>query len=438
MAAGPTALPSGVTEPEAIAYLDQNLTSDLLHIFQECGVPLGLQYRLGQHFKNVKRFSAYADDRSQVRQALKDDHALEPTDQGKRAAVSSVISAWESCREYSSKENELKTEARVLGTTRPVTQTERQAMRQAFEAAFGTLEDAFEPSEDYLATKMDEVENGEIVASSLMEVSSKKKAKTVGIQTSVDTSGHVRVIKQRGKGFMPQGTEELRTVLRIEGNMWTFLASKYKNRQFFKDMNPQIWQDYTNWLLGERVYLMQIPVPQGKGGKMEQQALRPPWVVMLNFEFELRREAVKRAFKESRDLKSTLQEVMECAQLKEQFFTSPIALQGKGSRNPNWQGGWQYEQPWKWHKGDGKPQKGREKGKGKDKGKSKRGGKSELASRTPDGRFICFAYSGSGCKGDCGMVHCCQVRGCLGPHPTWKHWQEHFSKSSPTSDTKTD
>ena len=72
-------------------------------------------------------------------------------------------------------------------------------MRQAFEAAFGTLEDAFEPSEDYLATKMDEVENGKIVASSLIKVSSKKKAKTVGIQTSVDTSGHVRVIKQRGR-----------------------------------------------------------------------------------------------------------------------------------------------------------------------------------------------------------------------------------------------
>ena len=129
MAAGPTALPSGVTEPEAIAYLDQNLTSDLLHIFQECGVPLGLQYRLGQHFKNVKHFGACADDRAQVRQALKDDHSLEPTDQGKRAAVSAVISAWESCREYNSKENELKTEARVLGATRPVTQMERQAMR---------------------------------------------------------------------------------------------------------------------------------------------------------------------------------------------------------------------------------------------------------------------------------------------------------------------
>ena len=153
---------------------------------------------------------------------------------------------------------------------------------------------------------------------------------------------------------MPQDTEELHTVLRVEGNTWTFLASKYKNRQFFKDMSPQIWQDYTNWLLGERVYLMQIPVPQGKRGKMEQQAFRPSWVVMLNVEYELRREAVKKAFKESRDLKSTLQEVMECAQLKEQYFTSPTALQGKGNRSPNWQGSWQNGQPWKWHKGGGK------------------------------------------------------------------------------------
>ena len=67
-------LPAGVTQDAALDYFEKNLTTELLHIFNECGVPVGLQYKLGQHFKNVKKFSTYADSRSDVRAALKADH----------------------------------------------------------------------------------------------------------------------------------------------------------------------------------------------------------------------------------------------------------------------------------------------------------------------------------------------------------------------------
>ena len=426
-------LPGGVTQDAAFDFFEKNLTTELLHIFNECGVPVGLQYKLGQHFKNVKKFSTYADTRSDVRAALKADHSLEATNQDTRAAVASVVSAWESCREFSAKESELKAEARVLGVSRPITQTEHQAMRISYEKTFGSLDEVVEPSADYLSTKMEEVENGEIVASPLSDVTSKRKVKTLGIQTSVDAGGHVRIVKQRNKGSLPQNTEDLRTVLRVEGNAWVFLASKYKNKIFFKDLTPAVWLDYSNFLLGDKVYLMQIPSPSGIG-KSDQVALRPPWTVMLNYEFELRKEAVKRAFRDSRALKDTILEVQNDAQLKEQFFTSPIALQ---HRNMPASSTW-FErpsgQPWKWRRNDKGPGKG--KGKDSSKGKEPKGkkgkgqGHGELASRTPDGRMICFAYSTSGCPGDCGMVHCCQVRGCFGQHPTWKHWQEHFAKAS--------
>ena len=64
------------------------------------------------------------------------------------------------------------------------------------------------------------------------------------------------------------------------------------------------------------------------------------------------------------------------------------------------------------------------KGSGKADGKSGKG----TTGRTADGRLICYAYNNEGCDGNCGMVHCCQVRGCYGAHPTWKHWQEYFAK----------
>ena len=99
-----------------------------------------------------------------MRAALKADHSLEATNQDTRAAVASVVSAWESCREFSAKESELKAEARV---SRPITQTEHQTLRISYKKTFGSLDEVVEPSADYLSTKMEEVENGEIVASPL-------------------------------------------------------------------------------------------------------------------------------------------------------------------------------------------------------------------------------------------------------------------------------
>ena len=73
------------------------------------------------------------------------------------------------------------------------------------------------------------------------------------------------------------------------------------------------------------------------------------------------------------------------------------------------------------YKGDGKGKDG----KGKGKGKSKKGDKSfngsSLVSQTPDGREICFAYNAQGCRGSCGRVHCCRVRGCHKEHSAREH-----------------
>ena len=148
-----------------------------------------------------------------------------------------------------------------------------------------------------------------------------------------------------------------------------------KNKPFFANMTPDIWLSYVNFLLGGKVYLMQVPAG-GKGGKLDQAPLRPPWVVILSFEYELRKEAVKRAYRDSRPLRDTLREVTEDAQLKEQYFTSPIALQNRGKRSgESWE-------PWedsnKWIRGSWK---GNSKGKDNDRGKKGKRGRKERKAR---------------------------------------------------------
>ena len=45
--APPDYLPAGVSKNEAIAYVDKSVSSDLVHIFNECAVSIGLQYSFG-------------------------------------------------------------------------------------------------------------------------------------------------------------------------------------------------------------------------------------------------------------------------------------------------------------------------------------------------------------------------------------------------------
>ena len=435
--------PDGVTEAAMKAYLHDSVEGDLSYILQENGVPLALQYNLTQVFTQLRRFSAIADTRQGVRAALRADLQVEEDSLRNRAAVAGVVAAWEASKEYAAKQAELKAEARLLGVTRPVTQTDRAAMRAAYVATHGEIEETFEPSDDYLSTKIEELEAHEPTASYLTEVTSKKTAKTMGIQTTLDSAGHVRIVKSRQKGQLPQGTEELRTLLRVEGNTWCYLAAKYRNNPMMHGLKPDDWMKYTNCLLGDKCYLMKIPGPAASSGSSEMVTLRPPWGVMLSYEYELRKEAVKRSFRKSMPLRECLEEVCADAQLKEQYFTSPIALQGRAGRAEEpWTGGnrsWRRDSPsnsgppQKWQKGNGK--KGN-KGKTKQKGSGKGSSEHSLVSFTDDNKQICFAYNAQGCNGGCNRVHICRVRGCGKAHPMWQHYQGMTQKGSDATPPK--
>ena len=109
-------LPVGVTNDAAVLFLSTRMDADLVHMFQESGVPVPVQYRLGQAFTEVRKFASLADTRGELREALKSDISLEATGLESRAAVAGVVSAWEAARKYCEKADELKAEARILGS----------------------------------------------------------------------------------------------------------------------------------------------------------------------------------------------------------------------------------------------------------------------------------------------------------------------------------
>ena len=147
---------------------------------------------------------------------------------------------------------------------------------------------------------------------------------------------------------------------------------------------------------------------------------------MLDYEFELRKKAVRRAHRSGKPLHQTLQEVTEDTEIKELYFTSPVTFSAmqrpaKFSR---------VEEPQlrlgESNKGKGKGKKGKSASEGK--GKSKKGSilpgtNLVLVSHTPDGKEICYRYNmkGKSCDGTCGRVHVCRVKNCNASHPAFDH-----------------
>ena len=167
-------------------FIQRNVTSDLQYIWDDSEVSLDLQYRFGQRYKSLRVFIAIAENTADIRTALRTDFQVDPN-------------------------------AEVMGLPRNLQHSERLAMLRAVETAVEVLAEHDTPSSEYLALKVEECENGEILASSLDEVTSKAHKTTSSLQTSLDTAGHVRVVKNKTRISAKQH-RGIQTVIEVGSN----------------------------------------------------------------------------------------------------------------------------------------------------------------------------------------------------------------------------
>ena len=155
---------------------------------------------------------------------------------------------------------------------------------------------------------------------------------------------------------------------------------------YLRGLEQRHFDRYTDYVLGDKCYQLLVPGPQDK-----KQPLHPPWHILLDYEFELRKRAIRRAHKEGTPLYETLKEATEDTELKELHFTSPVTF--AAMERPNKAPKWEQEQI-KGGKGKGKGKKGKE----QTKTSYLPGTKLELITHAPDGKQICYRYNMKGKK----------------------------------------
>ncbi len=138
------------------------------------------------------------------------------------------------------------------------------------------------PAADYLSLKAEETETNEPSAAPLDEILNRKDSATSQIQSTLDSSGHIRVTRTKGKSKMPSTTEEYRKVMKVEMYAWLCMASRYKAKHWLHGLTSEPFTKFVDYILGERVHGLQIPrATPDQSGK-----LKPNWAIVFAFGHE--------------------------------------------------------------------------------------------------------------------------------------------------------
>lgn len=185
-----------ITPEEARAAMEA-AQSDLKWLMADNGVDDRVQELIYHHgFTRTKLFVGMAESRTELRDVLKAHlglDAAEGLEERRRVAV--VLVAWEGTKEFSTKDNEVRADARVAHSSRPISVVDHSAMRAAFEEQFGRLHNSEVPGKYYLGKKTDDIEDNEPKAEQLREVHSKEDGEEDYLTANVDGQGNVRVRK---------------------------------------------------------------------------------------------------------------------------------------------------------------------------------------------------------------------------------------------------
>lgn len=395
-----------VTAAEQQAALEK-ASADLKFLLSKEGVSVLNQAKIFHvGITTMQLFSTFVSDEKDLRDMLKVNLELDPSqDIAHRVQVAAFTCAFLSARVRREKQSEVDAEMQSRQMIKPLPKSDYLAMRIAFESKFDKMDDKHTPSRDYLERKMEDIESGEWRAEPLSEAASKDELEPDILTPVWDASGKLTVKKQSTTVPLPVNPEELRRRLHILGSGLVMLGMRHTNRPELQGISPNDIHKYLDYLLGEHCYGMVAKSAEG------YTVATVPWALVIAYEHAIRKRACRLLNEGAHtSFLLALREAMLDPVTKERNFTTPLALSASKSKSEV-----AYSDNRETSRDRGLGSKGHKKSnfkgvgkKGNFKGSGK--GSSKGASKTPEGKPICFRFNNprTGCTSKkCRFSHSC-------------------------------
>ncbi len=211
------------------------------------------------------------------------------------------------------------TEAKVHGTTPELPKAEGNSTRLAYEGVHGEIPDTLYPSNDYLKSKLDQVEDEIYEAEPLTEVVSREGAASDSSDVTLTlVPSALRVSKVKHRIAPPKDTEQLRARMKTMSMCWELVRMRYPERRSLQGLTHQTFTNLVEYILGDMVWQFRGPADQ-----------QVTWVDVLSYEHEIR----KRAMRWVRQQRYTVKEAIEAAIKDQEVRTTHFVTQLACSRS---------------------------------------------------------------------------------------------------------
>jgi hypothetical protein len=405
------------------------MSTELQFLMSELEIPQVLQCLLAQRgCKSNFLFVALADDKVALRAIITTELGLNLREAGLtadhlalgRAATSGLVAAWNSAHAEGLEVAKIAAESRALRLPAYLPATHLVALRKKYETLNGRVEDSIWPCASMLEKRMEEVELGTMAATGLGEV--------ICVLLSNDeeiTISDIKVRRPPKAIALPMTTEDFRRRMLTLAISFVVAGFKHAHKLWLKTATLENFRLYVEFILGERV----------AGASLDNQGLgvAADWLTVLQYEFAIRRYAVREILYSGKDFWTALKEAMKDPELRERYLVTPTtvahALKRRGASDGQANApagavvvGLSNRQKKRLRAAAGAAAavavapppavvfaKGPGKG-GKDKTKNKTAGK------TPDGKIVCRNFcTAAGCSfPNCKFLHTCNL--CFKPH----------------------
>jgi len=395
--------------PDQKAAAMKAAASDLAFLFDRKQVPEDVQavfYHIG--VTTVEAFSVLVKDQAEIEEMLGTHFGLDMKNLLDKVKAGKVITAWLAAKARSAKQVEVEGDCEARRVPKDLPVGDMAAMRIAYEKKYWELEDKNIPGKSYMEKKLDEIEKDELRAEALSEVICSPEDDPDTLKAVWNANNELRAVKVGAKAALPRDPEELRRRVQLMGTALIFAGFQQTHKTYLKTVEPQLFHEYVDYLLGEHVHGLAAKNSYGLP------VAGPTWTLLLAYEQAIRTKAVQ-LVRKGASFKEALKKAWEDPVVKERHFTTPLCLESVPKRP--WPGNGAAEGPY-WPQGKfAKGGKGKGKAKGKDKGKGKGKSKAGCAATTPDGKPVCYRFNQGTCfysgKKGCKFLHVCGV--CFAP-----------------------
>ena len=411
------------SEQEMRSYIQGHCQADLSFLFTDIKLALDVQYNLVKNgISTIGRMATTEDNAEDFKKAIAEAANIDIRGGlASKIALSDLKQIWKSSQERHSAEMQAHAaHAASSGSIpMPVPLRDYAAMEWAHRQAYGDTNENEAPGKPLVDLLTEQVVHNDLKALPLTLMASAADGEEEVLAADFDLAGALRGHRRKVKVIgLPVNTEALRTRFKRLENAMLYLQLKHNSKAWLQDFSKgDLAHTNMDYLLGDKVYHLKSL----KGGTV-------PWQVVIDYDMAMRKKVAELVKWKSMGFKQAMLAAMADTELRQMCFIEELAVKrGKPEPKPKIKPQpktkpWWEKQPLK-VKDDTTKKGGKGHKRGKAAGKGKTLGGLPVVRETPDRRLICFKYNHSEeCDGQCGMVRCYRVQGCLSTeHPLVQH-----------------